>query len=135
MSQSHPPELITRLTDKKQKSYKSYRSAANESCKANRRAKLAFFNSVNSTMHNGSISAKKKFCILTKLIRTQKISTVPPIIENGEVITDSQEKANIFNNFFFTKSYSLRKWRSCPPFITKRGYFSHKSIQYIPLLN
>ena len=58
-------ELVTRLSDKKQNSYKRYRSAANESCKGNRRAKLAFYNSVNATMHSGNISAKKKFSILT----------------------------------------------------------------------
>ena len=65
------------------------------------------YNSVNATMHSSNISAKKKFSILTKLIRTQKVSSVPPIIENGEVITDSQEKANIFNNFFCRKGDSF----------------------------
>jgi hypothetical protein len=124
VSRSHPPEIITRLTDKKQKSYKSYRSAANESCKANRRAKLAFFNSFNSTMHNGSISAKKKISILTKLIRTQKISTVPPIIENGEVITDSQEKANIFNNFFSQKATVSGNGDLVPPLLQKEDITS-----------
>ena len=90
-----PTDLVTRPSDKKQNSYKGYCAAANESCKANRRAKLAFYNSVNATMHSANISAKKKFSILTKLMRTQKVSSVPPIIENGEIITDSQEKENI----------------------------------------
>ena len=107
ISKDSSPELVTRLSDKKQSSYKSYRSAANESCKGNRRAKLAFYNSVNATMQSSNISAKKKFSILTKLMRTQKVSSVPPIIENGEIITDSQEKANIFNNFFCRKGYSF----------------------------
>ena len=68
ISKDRPPDIVTRLSEKKQKSYKGYRSAANESCKANRRAKLAFYNSVNATMHSSNISAKKKFSILTKLI-------------------------------------------------------------------
>ena len=60
ISKDSSPELVTRLSDKKQSSYKSYRSAANESCKGNRRAKLAFYNSVNATMQSANISAKKK---------------------------------------------------------------------------
>jgi hypothetical protein len=97
-------ELVTRLSEKKQRSYRRYNTAAKESQKGNRRAKLAFFNSVNSTMHNSCISAKKKFSILSKLIRTQKVSSVPPINSNGGVVTNSQEKANIFNNFFADKA-------------------------------
>ena len=124
VSKSYSPELVTRLSDKKQKSYKRYRSAANESCKGNRRAKLAFFNSVNSTMHNCSISAKKKFSILTKLIRTQKVSSVPPIIENGEIITDSQQKANIFNNFFSDKATVSGNNDPVPPLITREDIIS-----------
>ena len=119
VSKNYEQEIVTRLSDKKQKSYKKYRSASNESCKGNRRAKLAFYNSVNSTMHSSSISAKKKFSILTKLIRTQKISSVPPIIENGEVITDSQEKANIFNNFFSEKATVSGNNDPVPPLIQR----------------
>ena len=58
VSKNYEQEIVTRLSDKKQKSYKKYRSASNESCKGNRRAKLAFYNSVNPTMHSASISAK-----------------------------------------------------------------------------
>ena len=119
VSKNYEQEIVTRLSNKKQKSYKKYRSASNESCKGNRRAKLAFYNSVNSTMHSASISAKKKFSILTKLIRTQKISSVPPIIENGEVITDSQEKANIFNNFFSEKATVSGNNDPVPPLIQR----------------
>ena len=115
---------MTRLSDKKQNSYKRYRSAANESCKANRRAKLAFYNSVNATMHSANISAKKKFSILTKLMRTQKVSSVPPIIENGEIITDSQEKANIFNNFFAQKATVDGNDDQVPPLLQREDILS-----------
>ena len=100
VSKNYSPEIVTRLSDKKQKSYKNYRSASNESCKGNRRAKLAFYNSVNSTMHSATISAKKKFSILTKLIRTQKVSSVPPIIENGEALL-TVKRRQIFLTIFF----------------------------------
>ena len=124
ISKDSSPELVTRLSDKKQSSYKSYRSAANESCKGNRRAKLAFYNSVNATMQSSNISAKKKFSILTKLMRTQKVSSVPPIIENGENITDSQEKANIFNNFFAEKATVSGNNDQVPPLLPREDIMS-----------
>jgi hypothetical protein len=54
-------ELVTRLKEKKNHASKLARSASNESTKANLRAKNAFFNTVNPTMTNYEISAKKKF--------------------------------------------------------------------------
>ena len=55
-------------------------------------------------MHNSQISAKKKFPILSRLLKTQKVSSIPPLIENGEVVTDNQAKCNLFNNFFSSKA-------------------------------
>ena len=98
------PHLVTRLKAKADKAHEVYRTSSNESTKANRRAKLAFYNTVNQTMHNSQISAKKKFSILSRLLKTQKVSSVPPIIENGEVVTDAQAKCNLFNNFFSSKA-------------------------------
>ena len=60
------PELATKLFNKKDKAWEKSRQAANESVKANRRAKQDFFNNVNCTMRNTSISPKKKFNILFK---------------------------------------------------------------------
>ena len=62
--QSVSQEIMTKYLTKKNKAYIKARNASNESTKANRRVKLAFYNSVNSTMNNSSISAKKsfKFC-------------------------------------------------------------------------
>ena len=61
-------EILTKYENKKNKAYSKARQSANQSTNANKRAKLAFFNSVNSTMTNYSISAKKKFNILQKLM-------------------------------------------------------------------
>ena len=37
-------------------------------------------------------------------MKNNKISRIPPIIENDQVITDPQQKADIFNKFFASKS-------------------------------
>ena len=53
-------ETITRLKDKKDKAFRKANNSAIESKKANLRVKNAFFNTVNSTMQNHEISAKKE---------------------------------------------------------------------------
>ena len=68
------PDFVTCLLHKKDKAFKKSRDAANQFTKANRRAKSDFYNSVNSTRHNSSISAKKKFSILTNLMKNGKHS-------------------------------------------------------------
>ena len=78
--------------------------SANESTKANLRAKNAFFNTVNATMQNYEISAKKKFSILTKLMKNQKTSIIPPLLQNGEVINDPKTQSELFNNHFISKA-------------------------------
>ena len=97
-------ELVTRLTDKKKCASKRARSSSNESTKANLRAKNAFFNTVNSTMSNYEISAKKKFSILTKLMKNQKTSNIPPLIQGNTVINDSKIKSEHLNDIFVSKA-------------------------------
>ena len=52
-----------------EKLYEKSRSSANESNKANKRVKLSYYNTVNSTLNNHSISSKKKNGILLKLMK------------------------------------------------------------------
>ena len=98
------PELVTRLREKKEKAYKKSKLSARESTNANRRTKQAFFNSVNSVMHNFSISAKKKFNILSKLMKNQKFSSIPPLIQDDSIVNDPKAKSNIFNDLFASKA-------------------------------
>ena len=97
-------DVVTKYLVKKNKAYLKSRLAANESTKANRRAKFAFYNNVNSTMNNFNISAKKKFSILLKLMKNNKFSPTPPLIENDSTVNDPGLKADIFNTFFASKS-------------------------------
>ena len=97
-------ETLTRLLNKKEKAFEKSKSADDDSKKANRRSKLNFFNTINATMKNVEISAKKKFSILTKLMKTQKVSNIPPILDNGKVVTDAQAKCKIFNDYFASKA-------------------------------
>ena len=97
-------KIVTRLGSKRSKAENAYKLSNFESNNANRRAKQTFFNTITATMHNHNISSKKKFCILSKLMKNNKISHIPPIIEDEKIVTDPKQKANIFNNFFASKS-------------------------------
>ena len=97
-------DISTRLKNQKQKAFEKCKESNDESKKGNRRSKLNFFNSVNATMKNPNITAKKKFTILSKLMKTQKVATVPPILDGERVVTDAQEQCKIFNEFFASKA-------------------------------
>ena len=72
LSNPHPNQQIkTRLLNKRNSAFKKSRQSANESSKANRRAKNAYSNTVNSLLVNPSVSAKKKFGILLKLMKNR----------------------------------------------------------------
>ena len=99
-----PHNVVTKYLAKKNKAFSKSRLAANESTKANRRAKFSFYNNVNSTMNNYNISAKKKFNILLKLMKNNKFSPTPPLIENDDIVHEPGLKSDIFNTFFASKS-------------------------------
>ena len=112
------PEILTRHLVKKDKAYKNARNAANSSNLANRRSKIAFYNTVNATMNNFSISAKKKFSILTKLMKNSKFSSIAPLNENDAIINEPKQKSEILNQYFASKSKVNGK-NDAPPYLEK----------------
>ena len=115
------PDVLTKILHKRNKAWEKSRQAANLSSKFNRRAKEDFFNSVNNTMHNQSISAKKKFSILIKLMKNSKFSTIPPLVENDTTIHEPKEKSNLLNAFFASKSSVSSKNDPAPKLVRKEG--------------
>ena len=126
------PEILTKYLHKKNKAFAKSREAANASNIANRRVKSAFFNSVNCTMNNHEISAKKKFSILQKLMKNNKFSSISPLNENDKIINDSGEKAKIFNNHFASKS-NLNGKEDDPPFLQKKDFPELSLLNTSPL--
>ena len=60
------PDILITLQNRQNKAHFKSTESRNNSTNANKRAKTSFYNSVNSTMNNSFISAKKKFGILKK---------------------------------------------------------------------
>ena len=84
--------------------YSSFQKSSKEYKNESRRAKNEYYNSLSNVWKNPKISAKKKFSLLQKLSRTSKSNVIPPIIENGKIVNDPLQKANIFNEHFTGKS-------------------------------
>ena len=85
-----PPEILTKYLNKRNIAFAKSRDAANASNTANRRVKAAFFNTINNTLNNNSISAKNKFKILLKLMSNNKFSGISPLNEKNDVIHDPE---------------------------------------------
>ena len=126
------PELVTRYLNKRNKTLKKSRESANESSKANRRVKNAYSNTVNAILNNPSITAKKKFGILLKLMKNNKFSNTPPLVENDKVINDPYEKSNIFNTFFASKSSVPEHNDPAPTLEQKEGVSLINSLNTSP---
>ena len=111
-------EAVTKLLHQKNSSYSKSYEARNASTNASRRAQKSFSSSVNSTMNKPNISAKKKFNILTKLMKNLKISSIPPLVDNDKTITDPKLKSDLLNQHFSSKS-TLPNSNDPPPKLNK----------------
>ena len=126
-------ETITRLRIEKENAHKKSRKAANDSTSGIKRTKANFFNTVNNTMKNSNISAKKKFSILLRLMKNSNFIHTTPLVENEQTINDPQEKSNIFNNFFTSKA-NVENPEEEPPNLEKLpGIESLSSINTSPI--
>ena len=86
------------------RSYDSFRQASKNHKTQSRRAKNSYFNSLKSVFGNPNISSKKKFSLLQKLSNSSKSNVIPPLIENGKIISDPREQADLFNPYFADKA-------------------------------
>ena len=55
-------------------------------------------------MGNPNMAPKKKFELLEGITNTGKNSTIPPLIDNDEVINNPKHKSKVFNTHFASKS-------------------------------
>ena len=85
-------------------SYDKFRQASKDFKYQSRRAKNSYFNSLKSVFSNPNISSRKKFSIIQKLSNSSKSNFIPSLIENGNIINDPSEKAELFNRHFSAKA-------------------------------
>ena len=98
-----------------------------------RNAMRSCYNTVNCNMNNYSISAKKKFSILLRLMKNFKFSTIQPLVENDITVQDPLEKSNIFNKFFASKSTLSNPNDPVPDLVRKDRVPSLNSLNTSPI--
>ena len=66
--------------------------------------------------------------MLNRLLYNKKLSTIPPLLVDGKLVSDFCKKANIFNNFFATICTPIDS-ASCLPSFSYRTGSRIKSFQ------
>ena len=62
----------------------------------------------------------KTYCsIINKLLSNKKVPIIPPILVNGELVSDFKQKANIFNNHFAFLCTPIKNGSKLPNFSYK----------------
>ena len=63
-------------------------------------AKDNYFASLGRKLSNPAIGIKTYWSTLNKIVNKKKATNIPPLLENGLFVTNFQNKAKIFNNYF-----------------------------------
>ena len=59
---------------------------------------------------------KQYWAILNKFLNNKKIPTIPPLLVDGNTITNFSIKADLFNNFFASQCTPLANYSTLPHF-------------------
>ena len=95
--------------------------------------KLLFYNTMNDTLRNSNLSAKTKFSILLKLMKNNKFSNLPTIVENNITVQDPLNQSNIFNKHFAAKSSVHNSDDPVPNLPRREGVNDLSAINTSPL--
>ena len=63
-------------------------------------AKDNYFASLGRKLSNPAIGIKTYWSTLNKIVNKKKATNIPPLFENGPFVTNFQNKAEIFNDYF-----------------------------------
>lgn len=72
-----------------------------------KRAKKDYNDKINRSLANPATSSKKWWNITKSFYKNKYSPSIPAIINNGELISDSKQKAEVLNNFFVSQTQLL----------------------------
>ena len=78
--------------------------------------KSSYFLKLGNKLNDTSTSPKVYWSILNRLMNKIKIPAIPPLLINGNLETDFQTKANLFNVFFSNQCTIVNNQSSLPAF-------------------
>ena len=70
----------------------------------------------SAKLDNSQIVPETYWSIINKLLSNKKTRIVPPVLVNGELVSDFEQKANLFNNNFASQCTPIKTGRKIPNF-------------------
>ena len=93
-----------------------------------KRNKNSYYDHLTSKLNDPKTSAKAYWAILKTFVNGKKIPSIPPLLINGQFITDFLSKANIFNNFFAQQCTDIVTSSTVP---SAPSFISNKRLSYL----
>ena len=78
-----------------------------------------YLKSLGDTLANPQTGPKKYWTALKKLLKKNKSSIIPPILQNDIFITDTEQKCNVFNEYFKDQCKTIETDSTLPPNVDK----------------
>ena len=77
--------------------------------------KEKYINELNKKPNNPEIAPKTYWKISNRFLSNNKIPSIPPLLVNGEMISNFSKKAEVFNKFFASQCTPLSNTSTLPP--------------------
>ena len=81
--------------------------------------KERFITKMSAKLYNSKTVPKTCWSIINKFLSNKKTPIVPPVLVNGELVSDFEQKANLFNNYFASQCTPIKNGSKLPKFSYK----------------
>ena len=70
-------------------------------------AKQRYFLKIGQMLSRADTGNKMYWSLIIRVLNTEKIPLIPPLLENGKFVLDFESKAQIFNDYFILQCTTL----------------------------
>ena len=74
---------------------------------------------MSAKLDNPKTVPKTYWSIINKFLSDKKTPIIPPVLVNGELVSDFKRKANLFNNYFASQCIPIKNGSKLPNFGSK----------------
>ena len=74
---------------------------------------------MSAKLDNPKTVPKTYWSIINKFLSNKKTPIIRPVLVNGELVSDFEQKANLFNNYFASQCTPIKNGRKLPNFSYK----------------
>ena len=91
--------------DKSIETYNKFKQIRNEVTSLLRKSKKLYINSLATKLKSSNLTANDYWKTLKSFIKPTLTSSIPPLYDNETYVSDSTEKANLFNKYFVQQTF------------------------------